>query len=74
VVIRPARESELPLISSLEKSGERRHRRMTLTAFRDIPWNGPYYTRLGWSTLSEPDLPPQLAEVRRQERDLGFDE
>ena len=39
----------------------RGHRRMTLTTFRDVPWNGPYYTRLGWSALREADLPPELA-------------
>jgi GNAT superfamily N-acetyltransferase len=52
----------------------RGHRRITLTTFRDVPWNGPYYTRLGWSTMREADLPPELAAARRHERDLGFDE
>jgi hypothetical protein len=47
---------------------------MTLTTFRDVPWNGPYYTRLGWSTLHAADLPPELAAARKQERDLGLDE
>ena len=50
------------------------HRRMTLTTFRDVPWNGPYYARLGWTILPEADLPPELAAARRRERDLGFDE
>jgi hypothetical protein len=47
---------------------------MTLTTFRDVPWNGPYYTRLGWSALPAADLPPELAAARQHERDLGFDE
>ena len=47
---------------------------MTLTTFRDVPWNGPYYARLGWSTLHAADLPPGLAAARQQERDLGLDE
>ena len=25
--------------------------RLTLTTFRDAPWNGPFYLRLGWSPL-----------------------
>ncbi len=112
MVIRAARESELPLISALEKSGEKQfrngdphveqvsvhpdraghgigaallaaaeqlarargHRRITLTTFRDVPWNGPYYARLGWSVVREADLTPALAAARRHERDLGFDE
>ena len=52
----------------------RGHRRMTLTTFRDVPWNGPYYTRLGWSTLRAADLPPELAAARQHERDIGLDE
>jgi hypothetical protein len=47
---------------------------MTLTTFRDVPWNGPYYTRLGWSALPAADLPPELAAARRHERDLGLDQ
>ena len=52
----------------------RGHRRITLTTFRDVPWNGPYYTRLGWSVVREADLPVELAAARRHERDPGFDE
>jgi GNAT superfamily N-acetyltransferase len=52
----------------------RGHRRITLTTFRDVPWNGPYYARLGWSALREADLPPELAASRQHERDLGLDE
>jgi GNAT superfamily N-acetyltransferase len=63
------------LLAAAEQLARARgHRRMTLTTFRDVPWNGPYYTRLGWSTLREADLPPELAAARQQERDLGFDE
>jgi hypothetical protein len=115
VVIRAAREGELPLVSALEKSGDglfraagmdrvadaaapepgayrpalhdgrllaageqlaraRGHCRMTLTTFRDVPWNGPYYARLGWSALPEAGLPPELAAARQHERDLGLDQ
>jgi GNAT superfamily N-acetyltransferase len=63
------------LLTAAEQLARARgHRRITLTTFRDVPWNGPYYTRLGWSVVPEADLPPELAAVRRQERDLGFDE
>ncbi len=34
--------------------GPRGVRRLTLTTFRDIPWNGPYYERLGFREV--PDL------------------
>ncbi|HUB38226.1 MAG TPA: GNAT family N-acetyltransferase [Streptosporangiaceae bacterium] len=63
------------LLAAAEQLARARgHRRMTLTTFRDVPWNGPYYTRLGWSIVPDADLPPELAAARQQERDLGFDE
>jgi GNAT superfamily N-acetyltransferase len=33
---------------------------LTLTTFRDIPWNAPYYARLGFAELPEPEWGPQL--------------
>jgi GNAT superfamily N-acetyltransferase len=63
------------LLAAAEQLARARgHRRLTLTTFRDVPWNGPYYTRLGWSALAAADLPPQLAAARQHERDLGLDE
>lgn len=62
------------LAAAEQQARARGHRRITLTTFRDVPWNGPYYTRLGWSTVREADLTPELAVSRRHERALGFDE
>ena len=46
--------------------GPRGLRRLTLTTFRDIPWNAPYYARLGFREVSdlagEPFLRRQIAE------------
>jgi GNAT superfamily N-acetyltransferase len=33
---------------------------LTLTTFRDVPWNAPYYARLGFSELPEPEQGPGL--------------
>jgi GNAT superfamily N-acetyltransferase len=30
----------------------RGHRRLTLSTYRDVPWNAPFYTRLGFTELS----------------------
>jgi len=63
------------LLAAAEQTARARgHRRMTLTTFCHVPWNGPYYTRLGWSTLPAADLPPELAAARQHEHDLGLDE
>lgn len=47
--------------------------RMTLTTFRDVSWNGPYYARLGWVPLPELEWGPDLAAARQHEGDLGLD-
>ena len=49
------------------------HRSLTLTTYRDIPWNAPFYEELGFRTLGPDELPPELAESLRQEATRGFD-
>lgn len=46
---------------------------MTLTTFVDVPWNGPYYRRLGWRELPVTELGPELAQIRQHEAALGLD-
>jgi GNAT superfamily N-acetyltransferase len=46
---------------------------LTLTTFTSVPWNGPYYERIGFRTLAEADLGPELAAVRLHEAMLGLD-
>ncbi len=45
---------------------------LTLMTFRDIPWNGPYYERLGFRILDEADLPPDLEALRQAEAASGL--
>jgi hypothetical protein len=33
---------------------------LTLTTFRDVPWNAPYYARLGFVVIDSADHGPQL--------------
>ena len=47
--------------------------RITLTTFRDVGWNGPYYRRLGWVVLPERRWGPELAATRQHEAGLGLD-
>lgn len=43
-------------------------RALTLTTFRDIPWNAPYYARLGFTELPEAEWGPQLRALVALER------
>jgi len=45
---------------------------MTLSTFRDIPWNAPYYARLGFRILEEEELTDGLREIRTHELRLGL--
>ncbi len=47
------------------------HHAVTLTAFRDVPWNAPFYGRLGFVIVT--DLPPGLTAIRDHERTAGLD-
>lgn len=40
---------------------------MTLTTFSDVPWNAPYYERLGFRTLPEQAWSNGLKEIVREE-------
>jgi GNAT superfamily N-acetyltransferase len=44
---------------------------VTLTTFRDVAWNGPFYSRLGFVTVDE--LSPELRRIRDHEREIGND-
>ncbi|MFH8407813.1 GNAT family N-acetyltransferase [Streptomyces sp. NPDC018019] len=46
---------------------------LTLTTFAAVPWNAPYYARLGFRVLAEDGLSPGLREIRRREAALGLD-
>jgi GNAT superfamily N-acetyltransferase len=45
-------------------------RSLTLTTFRDVPWNGPYYARLGFTTVPVNEQGPQLRAIVEAERRL----
>lgn len=47
--------------------------RITLCTYRDVPWNGPYYQRLGWTILAEAGMGAQLRALWQHERDLGLE-
>lgn len=46
---------------------------LTLTTFRDVAWNAPYYARLGFSVLADNECGPQLLELRAMERQGGIE-
>lgn len=61
------------MLAAEELARERGYHRMTLTTFRDVPFNGPFYESLGWQVLPADGLTPGLAAALREEAEAGLD-
>ncbi|RNL73331.1 GNAT family N-acetyltransferase [Streptomyces sp. I6] len=46
---------------------------LTLTTFTDVPWNAPYYTRIGFRALGEDELTESLRNILKAEAAHGLD-
>jgi GNAT superfamily N-acetyltransferase len=46
---------------------------LTLTTFAAVPWNAPYYERLGFRVVPEAEIGPGLRSIRRAEAARGLD-
>ncbi|MGY1433991.1 GNAT family N-acetyltransferase [Streptomyces reniochalinae] len=46
---------------------------LTLTTFAEVPWNAPYYARLGFRSLAAGELTPGLRQIRADEAAAGLD-
>jgi GNAT superfamily N-acetyltransferase len=45
---------------------------ITLTTYRDLPWNGPWYSRMGFSEVRIVDMVPEYWKVWQIEAQHGF--
>ncbi|AWM92394.1 GNAT family N-acetyltransferase [Pseudomonas sp. 31-12] len=55
------------LLAAIEYGRNRELDGLTLTTFRDVPWNEPFYQRMGFETLSPAQLSPRLTAVLNNE-------
>ena len=46
---------------------------LTLTTFAEVPWNAPYYARLGFRVLDAAEWTPGLRAIRAREAAIGLD-
>ncbi|MGH8221611.1 MAG: GNAT family N-acetyltransferase [Woeseiaceae bacterium] len=49
------------------------HDALTLVTFRHLPWNAPYYARLGFTPVPAGEIGPEMRELLREESDAGLD-
>ncbi len=48
------------------------YRAVSLSTFRHIPWNAPFYSKLGFRISDESELTIGLQQIRLQEREAGL--
>ncbi|MDF9618018.1 GNAT family N-acetyltransferase [Pseudomonas entomophila] len=48
-------------------------RAVTLTTFTEVPWNGPFYARLGFEVLTAGHLDERLTAILAEERAHGLE-
>ena len=62
------------LIDEVEQwAAQQGYAELTLTTFKDVPWNGPYYTRLGFEAVTQANLTPALLDLLAVEAEHGLD-
>jgi GNAT superfamily N-acetyltransferase len=54
-------------------AARRGYAEVTLTTFRDVPWNMPFYARLGFEVVVTSELSAQLARTVADETRRGLD-
>ncbi|MFN4163891.1 MAG: GNAT family N-acetyltransferase [Ferrovibrio sp.] len=62
------------LFEAADAMARQRHlRALTLTTFRHVPWNAPYYARLGFVPMTAAGIGPDLRMVIERQRAAGLD-
>ena len=51
---------------------ESSHRAVTLSTFRDVPWNGPFYRKHGFHDLNPEQWLPWMLPLREKEEKYGL--
>jgi GNAT superfamily N-acetyltransferase len=45
---------------------------VSLSTFRDLPWNAPFYSKLGFHPIDEAELTTGFQQIRRKELEAGL--
>lgn len=49
------------------------HQALTLITFRHLPWNAPFYEKMGFEAMASSELGEELASLLQQEGEAGID-
>jgi GNAT superfamily N-acetyltransferase len=59
------------VLAAMGEARARGHAELSLCTYAEVPWNGPFYARLGFVESDDPG--PVLRDLRAREQDLGLD-
>ena len=54
-------------------AAEHGYSKTTLTTYRDVPWNAPFYERLSYQVIAVDARRPELMTIQAEEASAGFD-
>ncbi|MFC5577020.1 GNAT family N-acetyltransferase [Lysobacter niabensis] len=60
------------VMATIREATQRRSLGVTLTTFEDLPWNGPFYRKMGFRVLRDSELSPSLRSTLAHEERLGM--
>lgn len=60
------------MLAAIEEARRQRLAGLTLTTFRDLPWNAPFYQRMGFVVLAEENTDAHLTQALSNEVTHGF--
>ncbi|ELQ6022520.1 GNAT family N-acetyltransferase [Cronobacter turicensis] len=60
------------MAGAIHHAREKQLAALTLTTFRNVPWNQPFYARLGFHVISDAEMPERLARLLDEEAAHGF--
>ncbi len=60
------------LLAAIEHARREQMRAVTLTTFRDVPWNAPFYQRMGFVDVASGEHDAHLLDALQNEIEQGF--
>ncbi|WP_169753910.1 GNAT family N-acetyltransferase [Photobacterium aquae] len=60
------------LINVVIELAKKKHKSITLTTFSNVPWNAPFYEKLGFVTIDKSQLNERLVLLLAQESEMGL--
>jgi len=61
------------MATMLQQVRQERYKSITLTTYRNLPWNGPWYSKMGFVEVAPQDMGPRYVAILDTEAQHGMD-